>query len=82
MNVKKQANKFNDELLDLMLKQKKLPAEVISFVMAQEMIGLLVASYGDPPRALNALFQIIATAAGEQGYRITFAEGSGPPTMH
>lgn len=84
MNVKKKAHKFNDELLDLLLEQKKLPAEVITYVMASEMIGLLVATYGDPAKALNALFQIVATAAGEQGYRISFSESGGDssPTFH
>jgi len=77
MNVKKKANKFGKQLVDLLTAQGKLPAEVITYVMATEMIHMMV---GDehPSIGLNELFNIMRVAAMDQGYRIEFHA----PTLH
>lgn len=79
MSLKKKTRRFQNELLDLLERHApKIDARLLTFMMAQEMIYMNVHAAGNPASGLNEMFQQIAIAAGEQGYRLDFSD----PTIH
>lgn len=80
MSLKKKTRKFGNELAEVMGDNCTLVPDMQAYVMAHAMITLLVDERG-PEAGLNAVFESIAIAAAEQGYRLLFGNQK-PETMH